>query len=853
MPWSRFHWRIVIGLGAVWILDGLEVTNVGSVASRLTEHGSGIAISVGQVGWAASFYVLGACLGALFFGQLTDRFGRKKLFMVTLAVYVTATALTAVSTNWEMFWVFRFLTGAGIGGEYSAINSAIDELIPARARGGVDLIINGTYWAGSAAAAGLSLFFLDTSIFAANVGWRLAFGLGVLLGGLILIVRRNVPESPRWLFIHGRIEEAERLVDGIESEVEEETSQPLPPAERSLEVTPRDAIPFSWIGRTAVRRYPRRSVLALALFVGQAFLYNGITFNLGTLMTGFFGVASGDVPIFIALYAVGNLLGPLTLGRLFDTVGRRPMITGTYLGSAALGVVLAVLFWGGGTLNSWSFIILVMATFFLASAGASAAYLTASEIFPMETRALAIAFFYAVGTAIGGIAGPALFGSLIASMSHAQVAIGFLVGSGVMALGGVAEIFFGISAEGRSLEDIAQPLTAAEGPDGGGEAEAAHGGGSKEPVVLDHAAASARYRRQAAEARARAAEWRAEEHRHRAEARASGTSEAEERADVEMSMAELSDRVAEAHEELATYHDLEGEAEAAPDEAEAATAHQRARAAENRAWSHEQEAQALSSIAEDESDRHRVQAEVMLERARAEEQRALASEARASAEREEDEGRRQIGRRRAAMHDQWAAMHDERALAHEHRAAGRHELAERTWSGSEIMAEEARAAAFRAEAAEHQVEAEAQETTASATGERARLVREEADGRAERARRERDVEARVRARLERQAASRSGLRRYRPGPAHFPSLPAFGAPPPLPEEALDREIVALETALADHGPMERRELARVVGARYWGPGVFNEAVRQALAEGGIRRLSRNWFGPASEEERRTAS
>ena len=314
LPWSRFHWLIVIGLGTVWILDGLEVTLVGSIASRLTESGSGIDISTGQIGTAAAIYVAGACSGALFFGQLTDRFGRKKLFLITLAIYLVATGATAFAFAPWYFYVARFFTGAGIGGEYAAINSAIDELIPARVRGRVDLIINGSYWVGSAAGSAAALIFLDTAIFAADLGWRLAFGMGVVLGFAILLVRRHVPESPRWLFIHGREEEAERIVSDIEEDVEEETGQELPEPDDSITVRQRETIPFRTIGRTAFKVYPRRAVLGLALFVGQAFIYNGVTFNLGTLFTTFYDVTSSFVPVFIIIFAIGNFLGPLTLG-----------------------------------------------------------------------------------------------------------------------------------------------------------------------------------------------------------------------------------------------------------------------------------------------------------------------------------------------------------------------------------------------------------------------------------------------------------------------------------------------------------------------------------------------------------
>ena len=464
LPWSKFHWRVLIGLGTVWILDGLEVTMVGSVASRLTEKGSGITISTGQIGTAAAFYVAGACIGALFFGQLTDRFGRKKLFTITLGVYIVATVATAFAPTALYFFIARFITGAGIGGEYAAINSAIDELIPARARGRVDLMINGSYWLGSAAGSAAALVLLS-SLFATNVGWRLAFGIGAVLGVGILIVRRSVPESPRWLFIHGRDDEAERIVDSIEREVREESDEKLSEPEDSMRVEQRKTISFREIAHVAFTKYPKRALLGLALFVGQAFMYNAVTFDLGTIFTEFFKVSSGTVPVFIIIFALSNFMGPLLLGRLFDTVGRKPMIAGTYLISAALITVTAILF-SSGSLSKWGFQGMIVLTFFFASAGASAAYLTVSEIFPMETRALAIAFFFAVGTALGGITGPLLFGKFIASGDETQVAIGFFIGAALMALGGITEIFFGVKAEGQKLEDIAEPLTAAAAGDG---------------------------------------------------------------------------------------------------------------------------------------------------------------------------------------------------------------------------------------------------------------------------------------------------------------------------------------------------------------------------------------------------
>jgi MFS family permease len=429
LPWAKFHWLVIIGLGTVWILDGLEVTIVGSIAPRMTEPGSGIAITTAQIGTAAAVYVAGACVGALFFGQLTDRFGRKKLFLITLALYIAATLATAASWTAWFFFLCRFLTGAGIGGEYSAINSAIDELIPARVRGRVDLIINGSYWVGAAAGSAAAILLLDKTLLSSSVGWRISFLLGAVLGLAVLLVRRNVPESPRWLFIHGQEEEAERIVRSIEQGIERDTDEHLDEPDQTITVRQRESIPFREIAKTAFQRYPRRAILGLALFIGQAFLYNGVTFNLGILYTTFFKVSSGFVPVFLIVFAAGNFLGPLLLGRLFDTVGRKPMIAGTYLGSAVIAAVMASLFTGqalGG--SAWTFQAFIFGTFFLASAGASAAYLTVSEIFPMETRALAIAFFYAVGTGIGGI----------------------------------VELIYGVKAEQVPLENIAKPLTAEE-------------------------------------------------------------------------------------------------------------------------------------------------------------------------------------------------------------------------------------------------------------------------------------------------------------------------------------------------------------------------------------------------------
>ncbi len=465
LPWSRWHWMVLIGLGTVWILDGLEVTIVGAVGSTLTSAGSGIKISTAEVGTAAGVYVAGACFGALVFGHLTDRYGRRRLFLVTLGLYLIATVLTATSQDAWMFFIFRFLTGMGIGGEYSAINSAIDELIPARVRGTVDLLVNGSYWLGTAVGAAATLVLLDPKVLALDVGWRVCFFMGAVLGLGVLLVRRHLPESPRWLFTHGQSDEADRIVDGIERQVRSETGRDLDDPGEAIKVRQRPPVSFVEVARVVFGSYPRRSILGLSLFVGQAFLYNAVFFTYSLVLTTFYHVSSSSVGYYLIAFAVGNLLGPLLLGRLFDVIGRRAMIAGTYLVS---GVLLAVTAWlfDQGVLTAFSQTVAWVVIFFFASAGASAAYLTVSEIFPMETRALAIAFFYAVGTGLGGIIGPVLFGQLIATKRPGDMAVGYLIGGGLMAAAGLVEVFLGVDAEQQSLEDIAAPLSAAERPAG---------------------------------------------------------------------------------------------------------------------------------------------------------------------------------------------------------------------------------------------------------------------------------------------------------------------------------------------------------------------------------------------------
>ena len=459
LPWARWHWLVVVGLGAVWILDGLEVTIVGSMSDALKPTDTGLGLSSFDIGMAGAIYVAGACIGALLFGQLTDKFGRKKLFLITLGVYTVATVLTAFSPNPVWYFGARFLTGAGIGGEYAAINSAIDELIPAEYRGRVDVAINGSFWVGAAGGALLTIPLLDPNVIDQAWGWRLAFGLGTILALGILVVRRNVPESPRWLFIHGRDEEAEKIVREIEKTVEDETGKPLAKVSETITIRQRKTIGIPEIARTVFTLYPRRTVLCFSLFVGQAFLYNAFFFTYGDSLTTFLGV--GQTGGYIAVFALSNFAGALLLSRLFDTVGRVKMISGTYILS---GVLLAGTGVFLGDFTAVTLTLMGAIIFFFASAGASAAYLTASEVFPMETRALCIAFFYAIGTAVGGISGPLFFGWLIDRASESeditQIAAGYFVGAALMVAAGIVAAFLGVKAEGQSLEDIATPLTA---------------------------------------------------------------------------------------------------------------------------------------------------------------------------------------------------------------------------------------------------------------------------------------------------------------------------------------------------------------------------------------------------------
>ena len=454
LPWSPWHWRVVIALGITWILDGLEVTIVGSIASVLGEPDT-LRLTESQIGAAASFHLLGAVLGALMFGRLTDRLGRKKLFRVTLALYLTATLLTAFSWNYLSFVVFRMLTGAGIGGEASAINSAIDELLPARVRGRADIMINGTYWAGTALGALSTLVLLNPHVMPHSLGWRLAFGMGATLGFAILLVRRHIPESPRWLLMHGRIDDAEKIVRKIEEEVSHERNQELTRPRYKSRLTVKGNITFRLISEILFESHRKRAFLGLVLMITQAFAYNAIFFTYALVLARFYGVKPQHIGYYILPFSLGNLLGPLLLGHLFDTIGRRVMISVTY---ALSGLLLALTGYGflEGWLTATTQTALWCGVFFVASAAASSAYLTVSELFPVEMRGMAIALFYAIGTGVGGLGAPALFGALIETGSRLRVFDGYLLGAALMILASFVAAIFGVSAEQKSLEAISR-------------------------------------------------------------------------------------------------------------------------------------------------------------------------------------------------------------------------------------------------------------------------------------------------------------------------------------------------------------------------------------------------------------
>ncbi|HEX5491618.1 MAG TPA: MFS transporter [Candidatus Udaeobacter sp.] len=472
LPWSSWHWLIVVSLGATWILDGLEVTLAGALGGVLTRHET-LGLSDAQVGATATCYLAGAVIGALLFGYATDRFGRKKLFFITVAVYLMGTALSGFSWNFWSYALFRAITGAGIGGEYAAINSAIDELIPARVRGRVDLIINGSYWVGAAMGAAATLVLLDPRHIPIWLGWRLAFGIGAALGLIVIFFRRWIPESPRWLMIHGRNIEAEQIVTAVEQRIrsgEASSREPvtqgiaeLRPPSLHHSITPvrvrtRTHTPWREIWNAIVHEHRRRSFLGFVLMATQAFFYNAIFFTYALVLMRFYGVPEKDVGGYLLPFALGNVLGPLLLGHLFDTIGRKQMITLTY---AVAGILLALTGWlfYAGLLTAQTQTLAWTIIFFVASAAASSAYLTVSEIFPLEIRGMAIAIFFAIGTLTGGVGSPLLFGWIIGTGSTTALFTGYLIAAVLMIFAAAMEAWIGVAAEQRSLEHIAAPLS----------------------------------------------------------------------------------------------------------------------------------------------------------------------------------------------------------------------------------------------------------------------------------------------------------------------------------------------------------------------------------------------------------
>jgi MFS family permease len=457
LPWSRWHSKMVIALGITWLLDGLEVTLAGSLASVLKNE-SALGLTDVEVGASATGYLAGAVVGALFFGWLTDRLGRKKLFLITLALYLSATAATAFSWGFGSFLLFRVFTGAGIGGEYAAINSAIDELVPAHVRGNVDLLINATFWIGAALGTAGTLLLLDSGLLSPTFGWRFAFGIGALLGLIILLLRKSVPESPRWLMLRGQEKEAGTIVADVERQVSAEKGD-LELPEGSLTIAVRDHTPLRDVWNTMIRDQPKRSLLGLALMIGQSFFYNAVFFTYGLVLTQFFQVKSERVSIYILPLALSNFAGPLLLGRYFDSIGRKKMITATY-GLSGILLIGSALMFRGNRVGPIGQDIWFAAIFFIASSAASSAYLTVSEVFPLEIRAFAISISYAIGTLVGGVGAPTLFAKLISSGSRTALFWGYILAAVLMLVGAAAELAFGVKAERQSLESISTPLQA---------------------------------------------------------------------------------------------------------------------------------------------------------------------------------------------------------------------------------------------------------------------------------------------------------------------------------------------------------------------------------------------------------
>ncbi len=460
LHWSGFHTRVVLALGITWILDGLEVTLAGALSGALKQSPT-LQFTNFDVGFANSAYLAGAVIGAIGFGWLTDRIGRKKLFFITLALYLTATAATALSWSVASYALFRFLTGAGIGGEYTAINSTIQELVPARYRGWTDLVINGSFWIGAALGAVSAIILLDPLLIGPDLGWRLAYLTGACLGLIVFVMRMWIPESPRWLVIHGYPDRANAIVDDIERSATGHAEDLRQHAWPKIKLRMRDHTPLREVAHTLFSVYRQRSLVGLALMIAQAFFYNAIFFTFALVLTDFYGIAADQIGWYILPFAAGNFLGPLLLGRLFDTLGRRTMITLTY-GVSGILLALSGYLFAIGVLSAQTQTIAWMVIFFFASPAASAAYLTVSETFPLEVRALAIALFYAVGTGIGGVAGPALFGALIDTGSRDSVFLGYVLGAGLMIAAAAVAWRYAIAAERRTLESVTRPLAFVE-------------------------------------------------------------------------------------------------------------------------------------------------------------------------------------------------------------------------------------------------------------------------------------------------------------------------------------------------------------------------------------------------------
>jgi MFS family permease len=460
LPWGRFHTLVVVALGITWVLDGLEVTLAGAVAGALKQSAV-LQFTNTQVGLAGSAYLAGAVLGAIFFGWLTDRLGRKKMFFITLTVYLIATAATAFAWNFWTFVLFRFLTGAGIGGEYTAINSTIQELIPARVRGWTDLVINGSFWLGAALGAAGSIVLLDPALFDPDMGWRLAFLIGAVLSIVIFFLRMWIPESPRWLMTHGRADEAAAVVAGIEARLRADGHRWEDVALAQTRLRARTHTPFSEVFATLFRVQRQWTTVGLVLMASQAFFYNAIFFTYALMLTDFYAVPADHVGWYILPFAAGNFLGPVILGRFFDTWGRRPMLTITYAVSGLLLAATGYLF-ARDLVTVQQLTLCWMVIFFFASSAASAAYLTVSETFPLEIRALAIAFFYAIGTGVGGVLGPWLFGVLIETGSRMSVFGGYLGGAVLMLIAAGVAARWAAAAERKPLETVSRPLAAVD-------------------------------------------------------------------------------------------------------------------------------------------------------------------------------------------------------------------------------------------------------------------------------------------------------------------------------------------------------------------------------------------------------